>query len=83
MSDIPRARRLLRQALELLLEAESHMTRPTPVRRAKRSSIRCTPEVAAKIRTFATRHPLWSYARIARRFNVDDGRVSESIRGLR
>lgn len=83
MTDIPRARKLLREVMSLLSEAHSLMIRPSPVRRAKRQAVPCTPAVARKIRAYAGRNPKMPLKRIAAKFNVDGGRVSEAIRGLR
>jgi hypothetical protein len=90
MSNIPEARKILRLALadlkrsmRRLRKLEPLMTRPSPVRRAKNHSKRCTPEVAEKIRVFAGKHPAMPYNKIAAYFQVDDGRVSEALRGLR
>lgn len=42
-----------------------------------------TSELAAEIREFAQANPLWSTLRVARKFRVNPGRVSEAIAGLR
>jgi hypothetical protein len=83
MTNIPHARKLITHALELLGEAQSLMTRPKPIRRAKPTSRRMTPEIAKSIRLLAKRHPSWKQDRIAAHFNVDGGRVSEALRGKR
>ncbi len=90
MTDIPRARRLIAdamytmvQVLKQLREAESLMTRPSPIRRAMRSSQPMTPALAVTIRKHAKLHPDASYKEIAEVYNVDAGRVSEAVRGLR
>lgn len=83
MTDIPRARRLIAKALDMLMEAESLMTRPAPIRKAKASSTSITPELAGRIRSFAKKWPKLTYRDIGLRFNVDGGRVSEILRGLR
>jgi hypothetical protein len=83
MTDIPRARYLILQAVALLQEAESLMTRPTPTRRAKRTSDPINPVLAQKIRVYARRNPKASYKEIGAVWRVDAGRVSEAIRGLR
>lgn len=83
MTDIPRARRLIARALDMLMEAESLMTRPSPVRKAPSNSVLVTPKLSAQIRAYADKHPRATYRTIGSRFNVDGGRVSEVLRGLR
>jgi hypothetical protein len=83
MTDIPRARQLILQSLALLTEAESLMTRPSPIRRAKPNSTPITPTLARRIRIYAQKHTGASYKEIGARHNVDVGRVSEVLRGLR
>lgn len=83
MTDIPRARMLIIQAVALLQEAESLMTRPTPTRRAPRTSVPMDPVLAQKIRVYARRNPKASYKEIGAVWRVDAGRVSEAIRGLK
>lgn len=90
MSNIPEARRYLsiltghvETIRTLLAKIDPLMTRPSPVRRAKRTSQRLTPTLARRIRVYANNHPKESYRSIAAHFNVDDGRVSEAVRNLR
>lgn len=83
MTDIPKARRLLAQALQLITEAESLMTRPSPIRKASRTSEPCTPQLAKRIRIYAREYPNLSLDKIGRKFGVDGGRVSEALRRLR
>ena len=90
MTDIPEARRLLKLALtdlrgavRAVKKAHSLMTRPPPVRRAKSNSKHVTPEMAAQIRECAANYPNESFRQLAKRFNVDAGRVSEAMRHLR
>ena len=90
MTDIPRARRLLADACflmtrakQMVQEAESLMTRPSPIRKAPRSSARITPVLAGDIQAYALKHPRKSLKDIGAHFKVDGGRVSEILRGLR
>jgi uncharacterized protein Smg (DUF494 family) len=89
VTKIPRARELLEQALDQLSvarasieEALSLMTRIT-TRKASRKSQRMTPELANRIRVYANNHKAMSYRAIGNVFNVDGGRVSEIVRGLK
>ena len=90
MTNIPVARRLITdamfkidQAMKILQEAESLMTRPAPIRKAPRTSQPITQRVADDIRAYAHKHPRATYRMIGAHFKVDGGRVSEVLRGLR
>jgi hypothetical protein len=90
MSNIPKARLIFQQALtdlqrgmRKLKTAERLLVRDAPVRRAKRGAVRCTPEMAQRIRDYARAHPTASYHKISILFGVNGGRVSEAIRNLR
>jgi len=52
------------------------------VRRAPNESAPLTPALAAEIRTFARANPRMSQRKIAQRFNVNPGRVSEALNRL-
>lgn len=60
-----------------------HMFRRPSVRRAAKESVVFTPAVAREIRSYAAAHPASSYKRMAARFNVTIGRVSEALAGRR
>ena len=59
------------------------LKRRPPTRRAPVTSTPMTPEIAAKIRETAWKHPTWSQQRIATRLGVNSGRVSEILFGKR
>jgi len=42
-----------------------------------------TPALRQKIKTFAKANPTFSQMQIAEKFNVNSGRVSETLRGKR
>jgi hypothetical protein len=58
-------------------------TRASPTRRAAVKATRMTPTLARRIRRYAAHHPDKSQREIGVVFNVDGGRVSEAVRGLR
>ena len=68
---------------ELLKKIAARVSRRKPVRKAQSVARRCTPELRGEIRTFAKRNPNMTYAEIARRFDVNPGRVSEAMAGKR
>jgi hypothetical protein len=57
--------------------------RKSPVTRAKPRSAECTAELAEEIRQYRASHPDLHQRHIAEHFNVNPGRVSESLNGLR
>jgi hypothetical protein len=59
------------------------LTRRAPKRMAPRSSEAMTDEKAAGIRQFARDNPTMTQVDIGRHFNVNQGRVSEALRGFR
>lgn len=59
------------------------MYRRPAVRKVKTESVEFTPELGRKIKAFARNNPNKSYKRIANRFNVSIGRVSEALAGKR
>jgi hypothetical protein len=61
----------------------SAITRRSPQHRAPVKSARMTAALSARIAQFAKDHPDMSQAEVGRRFNVNPGRVSESLRGKR
>lgn len=91
MKTIPQVRK------ELLVIAESQpeavqrkiralvrdMYRRPAVRRVKIESVEYTPELGRRIKTFANSRRNMSYKRIANRFHVSIGRVSEALVGKR
>ena len=62
--------------------ADELKRRPAP-RKAEAVSARITPKLAHNIRAFAVRHPNVTQFEIGRRFRVNQGRVSEVVRGKR
>lgn len=93
MRTIPEVREELEQILRIcempmlarvVVEAAIRdLKRRPPVRKAKPKSAHAGPALRAAIRGFAKKHPGLSQLEIARRFNVNPGRVSEAIRGKR
>lgn len=90
MSNIPRARDLLRKALEsntmvaydraLVEEALSLMTREKyKPRRAKAALSAPTEREAKEIRRIVKRNPLVSILDLAKRFRTNPGRISEAL----
>lgn len=63
------------------LAAEMHRTRAIKI--SKPTSTPVTPEIAEKIRDFAAKNPHLQQRHIADHFNVNSGRVSESLNRLR
>lgn len=56
--------------------------RPT-VRRAATESTPMTPALRSRIRAFAAANPRMSYIKMAPRFRVSTGRISEALAGKR
>jgi hypothetical protein len=69
-------------ASELLSLADELKRRPVDVRRVV-TSARITPQLTDQIREPAEVNPRLSYQAIAKKFNVNPGRVSEALRGKR
>ncbi|WP_099863794.1 hypothetical protein [Pararhizobium haloflavum] len=67
---------------ELAVLAE-HLRRRKPEKRAPNSSQPMTPELKVLIQAYSLAHSKASYEEIARKFNVNIGRVSEALRGIR
>jgi len=76
------AARLVELSAEIA-ELSAHIKRRRPINVAPPSSRRVTKELAAEIRTFAREHQTWTQMRIAKKFGVNPGRVSEAVRGKR
>lgn len=93
-SHIPQARELL-LALAAELPADhkvargirvivrTMLRRDRPMRRVYGATVPATPELCDQIRLFAEANPNLSQQEIAEFFNVNTGRVSEALRGLR
>lgn len=62
---------------------DHQLTRRAPKRKAPKSSDAMTDEKAAGIRKFAQDNPTMTQVEIGRHFNVNQGRVSEALRGFR
>jgi hypothetical protein len=69
-------------AKELLTLADELKRRPPSVRSTVTSS-HITPKLISEIQQFSEENPLLSYQTIAKKFNVNPGRVSEALRGKR
>ncbi len=72
----------VRQELKKAL-AEMRRVRTKPLCAADPNVQPMTAELAGEVREFASANPLWSNMRLARKFRVNPGRVSEAIAGLR
>lgn len=79
MSNIPKAQEKLREAKKLIAEALALMPRRVPVRKAAPVSQRMTKELRRRILSFADAHPSEPLHKIAERFNVNPGRISEIL----
>lgn len=64
-----------------LSEIADGLRRRPPTRKAPRSSVPMTAELAVEIRAYAKARPGLTQAAIGRVFNVNPGRVSEAIAG--
>ena len=67
------------EGLDELFDLADELTRDPPVRRAKPKSDHVTPEMAQDIRDYAAENPKMQQRVIAEHFNVNPGRVSESM----
>lgn len=88
MSKIPQAREELvmieHQLSALLVRIEAArrlLDRRKSTYRAYGTRATFTPVLALKIRAFAQMNPSWTQQRIAEKFNVTNGRVSEALHG--
>ncbi len=61
----------------------NELDRRKPVKRAATTSAPMTEKLRAEIRAYASKNPDLSQVDIAHRFNVNPGRVSEALRGVR
>lgn len=68
---------------EELRHLASQLGRRRPVRKAEAISTPMSDEVADEIRAYAEAHPGLTQALIAIAFGVNQGRVSEALRGKR
>lgn len=62
---------------------EQHMWRRPPARRAPARRKKISKDLKKEIEQFLSTHPDVDLQRIAERFNVNAGRVSEILHGLR
>jgi hypothetical protein len=69
-------------AEELAALADELKRRPRSIRSAI-TSVHITPKLLNEIRQYAEDNPHFSHQAIARKFNVNPGRVSEALRGKR
>lgn len=95
MKTIPELREeLLNMANDLRVEGASYQAgklkrivkqlyRRKSVRKAAIESAKFTPELKAQVITYANNHPHVSYIKIANRYNISTGRVSEALAGKR
>ncbi len=85
---IPAIQRRMRElatahGLAELADLADALSRRRPRRIAPASSTTITPALRTALRAYSVAHPQMSQVEIARLFNVNPGRVSEAIRGLR
>lgn len=66
-----------------LLDLAGHLSRRKPKRKAPPASAPMTDSLRASIRAYAAANPDATQATVGRKFNVNPGRVSEVLRGLR
>lgn len=66
-----------------LLALADELKRRSPNVRSSITSAHITPKLAAEIREYADVNPHISHQSIAKKFNVNPGRVSETLRGKR
>ncbi len=71
------------KGLSELRTLAGHLSRQSPRRKAPQASEPCTDEKREKIRQFAFDRPTMTQVEIGRQFNVNQGRVSEALRGFR
>ena len=62
---------------------EKELRRRRSTFRAFGTRTKFTPLLRQRIIHFASTHPKWTQQRIAERYNVTNGRVSESLKGKR
>ncbi len=84
---IPEIRERLREiadeyGIEELHDLADETYRQTPLRRARNKSAKLTPALAEKIRRYVKKNPTMHQRDVAQKFNVNPGRVSESVNGL-
>jgi hypothetical protein len=65
-----------------MIRLAGELKRRPPIRSAV-TSTHITPKLIGEIQEFADANPHLSYQGIARKFNVNQGRVSEALRGKR
>lgn len=85
---IPELRNRIREIAENydndeLRNIADELVRNSPIKRAKNKSQRLTPELAVKIRDYSTLHPEMHERDVGQEFNVNPGRVSESLNHIR
>lgn len=89
-SNIPKARQILAAALlsddasvlrAAILEALALMTKHFIKPKAASKSLKMTPALARRLRSFCLQNPDMSVNEIGARFGVNGGRVSEAIHG--
>jgi hypothetical protein len=93
MADVPRAREILKEALEfemqdeartLINEALELMYRDYSLgRKAPTQSAPVTSEIRSLVRVYARTYPDMTQQQIATEFNLNAGRVSEILTGKR
>ena len=66
-----------------LLDLAAELRRRSPSKRAPALSTPMCDEMRSKIRQMAARHPDLPYSRIAAALNINPGRVSEVMHGVR
>ena len=81
MSNIPRARELIKKGRRLISQGLALMTREPHIRKARPRMQPMTKELAIKVRNYERKHPDLSEQEIAHHFRINGGRVSEALNG--
>ena len=72
-----------REESERILFLVSEMVRRSSIKKSKPTSRKIDDGLVAEIREFAKRNPAMSQVAIAAQFGVNQGRISEVLRGYR
>jgi hypothetical protein len=80
---LPEIQKRLRELSKEIKRLSDQIARRPSSTRGPRVSARMTPALRAQIKAYAKAHPGLSQMQIAERFNVNSGRVSETLRGKR
>lgn len=80
---IPEIQNQLRELSQTIALLAEELSRRPPIKRAPVTSDPVAPELRRAVRRHSRANPKESYASIARRFNINPGRVSEILAGKR